>query len=174
MSELFVESCETTSSEKPKFRIETSGSRGGLIGSIHWILPSQDIDTTSWAPVGTTEYSPLIPMDIEADKLRYSFLADEFNGEIAVDLDNFRRTVATLLGKLREVKAVYIFPHDDCYEVYTVLGTRDRRVRNRLFEKELAIHDLFPEALLDFKVSMSPTLPTSKDLPKNAIKCFSR
>ena len=174
MSELVVETCDTTSSEKPIFWTETAGSRGGLIGSILWIMPTQENNTTSWALVGRPRYSPLIPKDIEADKLRYSFLVDESNGEIAVDLDNFRRTVANLLGELREVRAVFIVPHDGYFQVETYLRSRDRDVRRNLFSKQLDIHDRFPDISIDFKVSFSSKLPTFRDLPENAIRCLAR
>lgn len=174
MSSLSVDTCDTASSQDSKYNWLLSNSTGSLLFDYHnmnwhrWDVHLED-------RVCRLDRFGLLIHEIEsADIIDYVPLKPEISDEVALDLNRFKEQVASVLGELREVRAVYIFPHDDCYEVYTVLGTRDRRIRNRLFAKELAIHDLFPEALLDFKVSMSPTLPTSKDLPKNAIKCLSR
>lgn len=174
MSELLAEVRDTASSQDPWVGWLVCNSTGSLLFDLFDVNRRRWVDESERKVCQLDRYGLLIHEAETADNVDYGPLKIETSEEVALDLNRFKEQVASVLGELREVRAVYIFPHDDCYEVYTVLGTRDHRIRNRLFAKELAIHDLFPEALLDFKVSMSPTLPTSKDLPKNAIKCLSR
>lgn len=174
MSELLAEVCDTASSQDSTFGRFVYSSTGSSLFDLFDVNRHSWVDESERKVCQLDDYGLLIHVAETADNIDYRPWKIETSKEVALDLNRFKEQVASVLGELREVRAVYIFPHDDYYEVYTVLGTRDRRVRDRLFERELVIHDAFPEALLDFKVSMSAKLPTTKDLPKNAIRCLSR
>jgi|GEM_PF-5880072 len=91
-----------------------------------------------------------------------------------MDIGRLKESIADQFGKLNQIEAVYLFPHKDYVEVHTVLRTRNRRIRDRLFSYELRIHDAFPNLLIDFRVIFSSHDISTRDLPSDTIVCFSR
>jgi len=61
------------------------------------------------------------------------------------------KSVVELLGKLPQVETVDITP---CFDINIKLNTRDRQARDTVFERELQIHDAFPDLLIDFRVTL--------------------
>lgn len=69
-----------------------------------------------------------------------------------------KEIIAIEFGAIKEVLAVYLYSEADHFIVDAVLATRDRSVRDRLFEKQLMIYDELQETLIRFTVSFDQTI----------------
>lgn len=63
-----------------------------------------------------------------------------------------RRLFAARVGTLAGVKRIYWQTHEDRTCVWTVLAGVNRELEDRVFEEQLVLLDLFPEARFDFLV----------------------
>ncbi len=174
MSGLLAEVRDTASSRDPWVGWFVYNSTGSSLFDLFDVNRRWWVDESERKVCWLDRYGLLIREAKAADNIDYGPLKIETSKEVALDLSRFKKQVASVLGELREVKAVFIIPYDDHLMVETFLNTRDRRVRSLLFDKELSLHDSFPDIVIDFRVSLTPILPTAQDLPDDAVCCFER
>jgi len=143
--------------------IRDVASQKELLGTRCWPVveePQELIDTnpaTVPADIRHGVYAPIVTQEDEK-----------------MDIKRLKESIADQFGRLSQIKAVYLFPHKDYVEVHTILRTRDRRTRDKLFSQQLQIHDAFPNLLIDFRVIFSSQGISARDLPSDAIVCFSK
>lgn len=174
MSSLPIDTCDTASSQDSKYNWLLGNSTGSLLFDYHNMNWHRWDDNSVERVCRRYSFGLLIREIESADILDYVPLKPEISDEVDLDLSHFKEQVATIFGELSQVRAVFIIPYDDHFKVETFLSTRDRQVRSLLFDKELSLHDSFPDIVIDFRVSLTPNLPTARDLPDEAVCCFER
>lgn len=156
--------------------LHTSSSHSEYVVVIRDVAPLKELlRTRSWStveePQELIDTNPAtIPTDIKYDAYRSTVTQEDEK----MDIKRLKKSIADQFGGIRQVKAVYISPHKDYVEVNTVLQTRDRQTRDKLFSHQLQIHDAFPTLLIDFRVTFSSQGISARDLPPDAIVCFSK
>jgi len=143
--------------------IRDVASQKELLGTRCWPVveePQEHIDTNPATVPADIRHGVYTPIVIQEDG--------------KMDIKRLKESIADRFGRLSQVKAVYIFPHEDYVEVNTVLQTKDRRTRDKLFSQQLRIHESFPNLPIDFRVILSPHKMSKKDLPRDTIICFYR
>ena len=91
-----------------------------------------------------------------------------------MDVNSVKNSIIQNFSEMNQIKAVYFLLQEDYIEIYTVLNTRNRRIRNSLFSHQLRIHDQFPDILLDFNVVFSVSDDEINDIPSDATVCIFR
>jgi len=84
-----------------------------------------------------------------------------------MDIDKVKEFITKRFKQLSGITAVYLCQYDDHIEINTVLNTKHRATRSKLFKNQLKIHEAFPNLMFDFRVLFSNKAISKKDLDFN-------
>ena len=149
------------------FHNETWPSRG----HVFVIISNQQYDKPIVANISTSETFRYSYGKIQsaADILSTADMIKDRRKPGLAELESLQTFIHNDFKGIGNIRAVYLFPHRDYIEVNTLLKSRDRRARKKLFTHQLRVHEAFPEMPLDFKVIFSKATIPPQDLPKDAV-----
>jgi len=85
-----------------------------------------------------------------------------------------RRVFRDKLSQIPEVEYVYSQLHEGVIRIWSVINTREKAVRNAIYEKETEILDEIPNVSLDFHVLVRENREIADIAPREADLVFSK